>query len=102
MGEIGFQRKEFLHGLIWWEVLSIIRGYRRRERTSCIMSRQMAFWQVKSSMADTSKINSPSDLWALPWDKEDSDIVQMTKEEQQEMQDLIDAENARLQQEKSD
>ena len=34
----------------------------------------MAFWQVKSSMADTSKITNPSDLWPLPWDNEDKSI----------------------------
>ena len=30
MGEIGFPRREFLHELRWWEILSIIRGYRKR------------------------------------------------------------------------
>ena len=96
VGEIGFQRREFLHDLKWWEVKSIIRGYRRRERTSCIMSRRMTFWQVKTSMADTKKISTPSDLWPLPWDKEEKDTApQITEEEQQEMQDLIKAENAR-------
>ena len=34
----------------------------------------MAFWQVKTSMADTKKINYPSDLWPLPWDNEDKSV----------------------------
>ena len=102
MGEIGFPRKEFLHELKWWEVRSIIRGYRRRERTLCIMSRRMAFWQVKTSMADTKKISTPADLWSLPWDKEEKETIpQITEEEQQELQDLMAAENAILLQQKS-
>lgn len=101
VGEIGFPRKEFLHELKWWEVRSIIRGYRRRERTFCIMSRRMAFWQVKTSMADTKKISTPADLWSLPWDKEEKETIpQITEEEQQELQDLMTAENARLEAER--
>ena len=102
VGEIGFPRREFLHELKWWEVRSIIRGYRRRERTLCILSRRMAFWQVKTSMANTDKINVPSDLWPLAWDKEEKDsIPQITDEEKQELLDLMAAENARLSQQKS-
>lgn len=32
MGEIGIPRHEFLYELSYWEVLRIIRGYRRRGR----------------------------------------------------------------------
>ena len=32
MGEIGISRHEFLYELTYWEVLRIIRGYRRRGR----------------------------------------------------------------------
>ena len=62
----------------------------------------MAFWQVKTAMADTQKISTPADLWSLPWDKEEKETIpQITEEEQQELQDLMAAENAILQQQKS-
>ena len=32
MGEIGIPRDQFLYGLVWWEINSILRGYRRRDR----------------------------------------------------------------------
>ena len=32
MGEIGIPRHEFLYELTWWEINSIIRGYRKRNR----------------------------------------------------------------------
>ena len=32
MGEIGIPRDQFLYGLEWWEINSILRGYRRRDR----------------------------------------------------------------------
>lgn len=55
----------------------------------CIMLRRLAFWQVKSSMADTSKIQDPTDIWQLPWDKEDNS-EDLDEEEYNEMQSLID------------
>ena len=32
MGEIGIPRRDFLYDIRYWEVLRIIRGYRRRDR----------------------------------------------------------------------
>lgn len=32
MGEIGIPRDQFLYALEWWEINSILRGYRRRDR----------------------------------------------------------------------
>ena len=32
VGEIGIPRDQFLYGLEWWEINSILRGYRRRDR----------------------------------------------------------------------
>ena len=96
VGEIGIPRREFLYEIKFWEARRIIRGYRRRERTICIMARQQAFWQVKCSMADTSKIREPSDLWPLPWDEEEKQDSPITEDEQQELLDLMEAENTRL------
>ena len=67
----------------------------------CLMTRQQAFWNVKCSMADTSKIQNPSDLWPLPWDKEDDLTPPITEEDQQELLALMAAENARLAKESS-
>jgi hypothetical protein len=32
VGEIGISRDLFLYGLKWWEINSILRGYRKRKR----------------------------------------------------------------------
>ena len=51
-------------------------------------------------MADTSRIHTPNDLWALPWDDEDKDIEPpISEQERQELTDLIASENARLESE---
>lgn len=88
-------RREFLYDMQYWEVLRIIRGYRRRERTSHILTRLQTFWMVKTSMAKTEKIREPSDLWKLPWDDEDVDEAPISKEEQADLSNLIMALNSK-------
>ena len=95
MGEIGISRHEFLHVINFWEAQRIKRGYRKRERTMCLMIRRQTFWMVKCSLADTAKIRDEADLWKLPWDEEDDDIEPpISDEDQQELQDLMASINA--------
>lgn len=70
VGEIGFPRREFLHGIRWWEVKSIIRGYNCRYRNSWSQTRWQTYHLMSVSMADLKKagINSPKDLIAFPWE----------------------------------
>lgn len=62
----------------------------------------MAFWQVKTSMAETKNISTPSDLWPLPWDEEGKNREPaITQKEQDELQALMAAENACLEAERN-
>lgn len=94
MGEIGIPRRDFLFEIKYWEVLRIIAGYRRRSRTSLLLSRLQTFWLVKCSMAKTDRVKSPSDLWPLPWDDEDDDTPVITVEEQADLSALITSLNS--------
>ena len=97
MGEIGFPRREFLHDLKWWEVRSIIRGYNRRHRNLWSSTRWQTYWLVKCSMADTSKITSPTDIMQFPWEKVKDNLP--SQEEIDQMQAEMAAINANIQQE---
>ena len=72
MGEIGIEHDRFLYGLRHWEIQSIIRGYRRRQRPSWEQARLNAFY-IMSAMADLSKagIRSDRDLITFPWEEEE-------------------------------
>lgn len=43
MGEIGIPRRDFLYDLRYWEVLRIIRGYRRRDWLKLQMMAQCSY-----------------------------------------------------------
>lgn len=90
MGEIGYNRHEFLHELKWWEIKLIIRGYRKRERTFCTMTRWAAFMTV-SAFADLKKvgIHSAEDLLRFPWEKTELP----SEEDIEELRQLLKNEN---------
>ena len=98
MGEIGYSRQEALYELKLWEIILIIRGYRRRQRIFCDMVR----WQTYISLmphADLAKngINAATDLIRFPWDEtedeEDGTNTTISDEEVQRLRDLIRQEN---------
>ena len=97
MGEIGISRQEFLYEITFWEVLLIIRGYRRRSIDVWSASR----WSTYHIMAafvggDELKKNgifSPKDLLSLPWDNE-QEAEEYTQADIEGLQADIDAANA--------
>lgn len=98
MGEIGFDRYEFLHDLKLWEIQAIVDGYRNRARPMWEAARLNAFF-VMSSMVDMSKagIHSASDLITFPWEKKrktDND-VQPSENEVKRLRELMQRENAK-------
>ena len=105
MGEIGRTPGELKHGLKWWEIRCIIRGYNRRHRDIWSATR----WQTYNLMAaqvggkELAKngINSATDLLPLPWDTKAASKLP-TKEEVADMVAEIDAINAAKKQEKSE
>ena len=95
MGEIGFPRSEFLHDLRWWEVQSIIRGYRRRHALQYQIQR-MQVWASMFCMGNPNKVK-PDEIFPLYCDKfDDYQVPEVSQTEVDDMQGLINAENARL------
>ena len=94
VGEIGIPRHEFLYELSFQEVRLIIRGYRRRERTSWEQIRWQTFWLLHNGMTDLKKagINSADDLLHFPWDDEDMELP--SEEEVNDLTDLIHSINS--------
>lgn len=87
VGEIGIPRREFLYDLNFQEVKLIIRGYRRRERTTWEQVRWQTFWLLHNGMTDLKKagINAATDLVKFPWDDEDVELPS-----DQEVDDMLD------------
>ena len=96
MGEIGYNRHEFLHELKWWEIRSIIRGYNRRHRDLWSSNR----WQTYNLMQafcggkalNEAGIHKPTDLLKLPWDT--APVAPLSQSEVEDMQAEIRAMNA--------
>lgn len=88
-------RKEFLYELRFWEIQSIIRGYRLRARPTWESARMTAFW-IMSSMADLSKsgIHSDRDLIKFPWEKDATNMPLPSDAEIERLREIMRAENA--------
>lgn len=83
MGEVGYNREEFLNVLRWWEIKAIIDGYRKRERTYLLMTRWSTFMIMCTGMADLKKagINSATDLMQFSWETNEQRDKMFTPEE---------------------
>ena len=96
MGEIGISRDLFLHGLKWWEINSILRGYRKRKRLTYQLLAENVYastYAFRGSEGKTVKDVFPS----LFEDEDDEDIEPpLTDEECAGLQADMDAWNAQL------
>ena len=103
MGEIGIPRREFLYDIKYWEARRIARGYSRRNRLEHQLLRITAFMTCFSMRENKMRL-TPERWLPLPWEKDDEDDeeedVPITEEEKQELLDLIQAENDRLEAER--
>lgn len=97
IGEMGFNRKEFLHELKWWEINSIIRGYRRRNILQYQLQR-MNVWASMFCMGNPKGIE-PQELIHLYFDEFEKDNQLISEEEQEKLQQLMAAHNASLEKE---
>jgi len=98
VGEIGYNRNEFLLQLRWWEILSIVDGYHARQHGLWESARLNAFL-VMSATADLRKAGVTSDraLVRFPW--EDDDVEpgdQPSDEDVERLREMIREENERL------
>lgn len=91
VGEIGIARDTFLYELKWWEIKAIIEGYRRRERTFCLMTRWSTFMTMCTGMADLKKagISSEKDLMKFPWENDNADTELPSDEDVERMRDEL-------------
>lgn len=96
MGEVGIKRDEFLYILKWWEILAIIDGYRKRERTFMLMTRWSTFMTMSTGMADLKKagIRSPEDLITFSWEREEIAKRGFSAEEMAEIDKIIGTKKA--------
>lgn len=80
MGEIGIAPDVFKERLIWWEVLSIIRGYNRRHRDLWSVGRWHAYHvmvaQAGSEAMQKAGLYGPTDLIHFPWDVKMAPVTQ--------------------------
>ena len=74
VGEIGLQRREFLHELTWWELKSILRGYNKRNRDMWSATRWQTY-QILGAVCGSDNLHengiyTAKDLLSFPWEKE--------------------------------
>ena len=93
-------RREFLYGIKFWEARRILRGYRKRGKIFMQLLAENVYastFAFRGSDGKTVKDMFPSLF------EDDRDMGPgITEEEQNELLELMAAENARLRQEKSD
>ena len=97
MGEIGYNRHEFLYDLRLWEIHLIVMGYRKRDRLKHQLMAECTYAAIYA-MRDP-KGKTVADMF--PQIFEDDDIPNdppMTYEEAEELQAEMDAFNAMQQQ----
>jgi len=93
VGEIGYNRQEFLYDLQFWEIALIIRGYNRRQRDLWSASRWSTYnvmlAQIGSSGMRDAGIHKPTDLIKFPWEKEKAELP--TEDEMDDIRRDIEA-----------
>ena len=91
-------RREFLYGIKFWEARRILRGYRKRGK---IFMQLLAENVYASTFAFRgSEGRTVKDMFPGLFDDDKDMEPAITQEEQDELQALMDAENARLESER--
>ena len=93
MGEIGINHHTALYDLKLWQILSIIRGYRRKELGAWRTARWQT-WLILCGMG-AKDLHSPDDLLELPGDGELAEREEISDDEYQATLDLIRHANAK-------
>lgn len=97
MGEIGISRDVFFNQLTWWEIHSIIRGYRKRDRLKHQLMAECTY--AAMFMMRDPKGKTAADIFPGIFDNDEDEEVPMTEEDRDDLQDIMAAEQARLIQE---
>ena len=94
MGEIGVPRREFLYELRFWEVDCIIKGYRRRNRLTHQLLAEIVYTTMYAMRDPKGKTLEGMFPMLFDDDEDDSDEPIMTKEDSDELQQLMEDLNA--------
>jgi hypothetical protein len=70
VGEIGFDRHEFLYDLKFWEIRSIIRGYNARYHAGWEQARFVGY-NAHYCMGSKDPVPDVEQWWPFPWEKPD-------------------------------
>jgi hypothetical protein len=95
VGEIGIPRREFLYDLRFWEVRSIIRGYRRSDRLKHQLLAECTYATIYAMRDPQGK--TVADMFPMLFDDDDGDEPTITKEDVEELQQFIAENNAKNQ-----
>lgn len=91
-------RREFLYGIKFWEARSIIRGYRKRNRLLHQLIAENVYASTFAFRGSEGK--TVKDLFPSLFEDDRDMEPGITEEEQEELQALMAAENARLEAER--
>ena len=95
VGEIGITRREFLYDIRFWEARRIIRGYRKRGKIFMQLLAENVYASTFAFRGSEGK--TVKDMFPSIFDDDDYEMEPaITQEEQDELQELMAAENARL------
>ena len=100
VGEIGISRREFLYDIKFWEARRILRGYRKRHHFLYQLIAEDVFASTYAFRG--SEGNTPQKMFPMLFEDDDDYEMEpaITQEEQDELQELMAAENARLEAER--
>jgi hypothetical protein len=88
VGEIGIPRHEFLYELTWWEINSIIRGYRKRNRLTHQLLAEIVYTTTYTMRDPEGK--TPANMFpALFKEDDNNEPAPITPEEQAEMEQVL-------------
>ena len=87
MGEIGISRHEFLYELNWWEINSIKRGYRKRNRFTHRLLAECVYATVFSNRDPKGK--TVQDIFPMLFDDTPATAAPPTEEECEDLLDLM-------------
>ena len=89
VGEIGISRREFLYDLRFWEVDCIIKGYRRRNRLTHQLLAEIVYTTIYINRDPKGKTLEGMFPMLFEEEEDDSDDPIMTKEDSDELQQLM-------------
>jgi hypothetical protein len=90
VGEIGIPRREFLYELRFWEVDCIIKGYRRRNRLTHQLLAEIVYTTMYINRDPKGKTVEGMFPMLFEEEEDDSDEPIMTKEDSDELQQLME------------